>query len=558
MKQKVLNAPLNPRSLEVCKALRENFPVFLGRIDKFGRKIPGLFERSMLAYIHAMQDNYECFCDVCSVEPVTRTIMQQYEGACRGTLRNIEASIQSLFHPNVYNTITYEEALELTERVKTFGRFFVIDLQRILMPYWSYVPKLAEYYGAFRYSFLELVPLICAIPNFRDEFEVVRTEKDHLMAAFEKLMTLLGTVISSTSVKVKTSVTQQPELAVQKIDPLEEPMRQFSAFLECEFDEKAKKVARFETLRKKAEEKITALEVELEKAKEQIEALEKQRAKEMIEERFEQIRTMKAEMSKNDELKRDKFMRDVMGLLRPLTKDKTVHAEGDYIRQLRTMIQGISQNVTSKDIELHMLSDQIEKAKAELPHGSGSDKLVDIARDCGEKLKKLMEETNMVRSKLKIKDDEDLEEAVKDKKDKLKKQKKKIKKLKDKVSDREKSKKKSKEKTVETLTSISTALSALLGDAKAKPPEKMSKLRDAIKDQLKRLEDQGRSKTEKPREQDDEKKTEDSEMREYLVGLCTKLVPGTMREDLEEKTIKEIQAIIDEHLDKQSTSDDAF
>ena len=63
----------------------------------------------------------------------------------------------------------------------------------------------------------------------------------------------------STYEEVKTSVTQQPELAVQKIDPLEEPMRQFSAFLECEFDEKAKKVARFETLRKKAEDKITGL-----------------------------------------------------------------------------------------------------------------------------------------------------------------------------------------------------------------------------------------------------------------------------------------------------------
>ena len=59
----------------------------------------------------------------------------------------------------------------------------------------------------------------------------------------------------STHEEVKTSVTQQTELAVQKIDPLEEPMRQFSAFLECEFDEKAKKVARFETLRKKAEDK---------------------------------------------------------------------------------------------------------------------------------------------------------------------------------------------------------------------------------------------------------------------------------------------------------------
>lgn len=81
-------------------------------------------------------------------------------------------------------------------------------------------------------------------------------------------------------------------------------------------------------------------------------------------------------MSKNDELKRDKFMRDVIGLLKPLTKDKTAPTDGDHIRQLRTMIQGISQSVTSKDIELHMLSDQIEKAKAELPHSSDSDKLV--------------------------------------------------------------------------------------------------------------------------------------------------------------------------------------
>ena len=70
----------------------------------------------------------------------------------------------------------------------------------------------------------------------------------------------------------------------------------------------------------------------------------------MIEERFEQIRTMKAEMSKNDELKRDKFMRDVIGLLKPLTKDKTAPTDGDHISQTA---DNDPRNLSERHVEGH-------------------------------------------------------------------------------------------------------------------------------------------------------------------------------------------------------------
>ena len=545
MKQKVLNAPLNSHSLEVCRVLQESFPIFIASIGKYHSKIPLLYQRSMLAYIHTMQDNFECFCGVCTGDPVTRNIIQQYEGICRSTLRKIEASIQSLFDPKVYSTISSEEALALSESVKTFGRFFVIDLQRIIWPYISFVPKIAEFYGAFRASFLELVPLISAIPNYRDEFEEVEAQVPPLKSAFEKLMALVGTVKTYTTSKVKTSVTQHPELALQKIDPLEEPMRQFSAFLECEFDEKAKRVARFETLRKTAEERITALKVELEQAKERIELLEKEKTKEEIEGRFEQIRSLRDEMSKHDQLKREKFVQELIVQLKPLTGQRSFLAEGDSSKQLRSLVQSVSQKVSAKDVEIQLLKDEIERAKEAFGGCADGETLLDLAKSFNEKSKmkgEASETLEKIRSKMKLKEDDDLLDEVKKMRKKLKEQKKKKKKLKEELSKKKKSKSKLKDEALGVLREIYKKVSDPSDETK--PPKDVSKLKDAIIERM-------------------------DARKDALSSFITKLQKelGLNESENEETAISQIlaklhtnnpEAVVMEEIEMSSSSDDAF
>ena len=55
-------------------------------------------------------------------------------------------------------------------------------------------------------------------------------------------------------------------------------------------------------------------------------------------------------MSKNDELKRDKFMRDVIGLLKPLTKDKTAPTDGDHISETA---DNDPRNLSERHVEGH-------------------------------------------------------------------------------------------------------------------------------------------------------------------------------------------------------------
>ncbi|OHS98463.1 hypothetical protein TRFO_35137 [Tritrichomonas foetus] len=505
LKQRVLSAPLNPKSFEACSAFREEVPLFIQSIHKYHHKIMNLYYKSIFGYFIAMTQNFDYFSSVCFRDPHTRNIMAQYEDSCRDALKKIEITLKSFFDPSRFATITTDESLNVAENIKTLARFFMFDLQRILGPYLTPTNEIASFYSKFKSAFLQLVPMLSAIPSFRDEFEILLSKIEPMKNAFERLVKYIGDTPDAIKIKKKPALTGGPvELIDEDLDPYEEPLEKFSEFLNVKFEKDQNNVQKFAISTQNAIETISNLRSDLERAKKRLNVLEPMNSKEAIIDRFEQIRIFKTEFTKQEEKIRNDFMRNLIYQIKALTKDLELDVNESYPKQIRLIITEISEDLTNKENEISGLKKQIEESNAilsQITQNSDNESLPQtvnkVMKSYRESQKEINDLNNKVKSFLKNEfpkesnskfDSFNIDDSLKFIKENLNEQKKEIDNLKNHVSKLEKSKTAFKKETTDVLEFVYTKLNIMnncinheFNQPKDLASLKLSDLRDNIK-----------------------------------------------------------------------------
>ena len=534
LKQRTLSAPLNLKSFEACRVFKDELPLFIQSIYNFQTKIRRLYYKSIFGYFNIMIQNFDRFAEICKQEPHTRTVFLQYEESCRTSLKNIEATLRSFFEPQRFQSITVNESLETAENIKTLGRFYMFDLQRILSPYILLSPSKSppRFYSQFKAAFEELVPMLSAIPCFRDEYAVLLTKIQPMKDSFDQLYKLIGNNPDAIKLKEKPKLTgEQPPLVIEPVDPIKEPLETLTKELNIHFDDDDDQdnAAKIVKVTQEVKETISSLTTELERVKRRLKILEPLNTKEAIIDRFDQIREFKNEFSKQEEKVRNDFMKNLIFQFKDLAEGVQIDLRESYPSQIRQIVAAISEDQTQKKAEISGLKNQINETKAILSQitNKGNDDLTEInlpslVRESLTSYRSIQKEKTESKSKiLKFLNDtfeskeHDLDFSEFSTEDSLdyiskyiNKQKNEINELKTQLSQQEKSTNDYKKKLIESLENIHSSLEKMLNDdpnsIPGNPPDQLSDLQNQVNTMLSKLE------------------TKRNENREKLVDFFTK------------------------------------
>ena len=367
LKQRALCSPLNLQSFNACISFREQLPLFIEEIYKYSRQIKELYQQSIFNYFSIMITNFNDFASYCYRDPHTRSIINQYQEKCRVSLRKIQSTLQEFFEPHHFLAVTKNTALEISENIKTLGRFFMNDLQRILAPYLNQSHQIKRFYFQFRDAFMEIVPMLSAIPCFRDEFAILLTKIEPVKDALKSLFKFIGEKPEKMKIAKKPSLTGTPvELVEEVIDPLIDPINILSESLQIKFNDEQTNAEKIQIAAKTAQKTINVLKSELEKAQRKLKLLEPLDSKETIIDRFDQIRNFKNEYTKQEEKIRNDFMRNLIYQIKTITNDNEINLKDNFNTQVRKAIDDLKEMMNQKNSEINSLQSQIIHTKSEL------------------------------------------------------------------------------------------------------------------------------------------------------------------------------------------------
>lgn len=508
LKQRALSSPLNPQSFEICIHFRESLSLFIQSLQTFHLKYQKLFHKSIARYYKTMEDSFERFADICEQNPHTRTMFQQYKESCESSLDKIRNSLNSFFSPQIFMQATLDYSTEIAESIKTFGRFYMFDLQRIITPYFAPTKDTPSYLSKFKAAFSALVPMISSIPSFRDQFEVLLTKIDSFEASFTKLENLIGDTPKAIKLKLKPKLTgEQPELFIEPIDPIKESLENLSKELNIEFQSNQTNAEKIKYATIQMKNTISSLQAELDRATQRLKVLEPINSKEAIIDRFEQIRNFKKEFMKQEEKTRNDFMKSVIYQIKDLANAQ-FDVNDSYPKQLRQIISTISTDMKNKQEQIDNLTKEIEQAKlaiVQITHRKETElnqmRLTDLIQDALSSYHSSENERNETQKQicnfvtnhipasnltLNVTSEKGLECISTF----INSQKQTIEELQEKISKQEQSKQSFKKETFDVLTIVHSSLKKLLNRPKDNETLKLPEMRDNIKSMLSELETQ--------------------------------------------------------------------
>lgn len=364
MKQRILCAPLNMKSFEICQKFHDEIPSFIASFTKFQNQINPFYTNSLFDFLDAMKVNFNSFMIACSNDVQGRQIVSQYEASCYESMNEIEKLLQYVLAPAQFKHITVQAALDLAEKIKTLGRFFIHDLQQILTPYMNRSRQIMNFYTHFKVAFLSMVPMLTNIPNFLNQYQIVMKHVDPFKESFEKVYKCIGNTPDVVKLKGKPSVAGgHPEIPEIIIDPMDEPLNLMCDYLKLAETKEQSNLEKVLAINKKTKDMIESQQAEIARIAKRLEILEPLNSKEVILDRFQQIRKIKKEMQERELEERNKFMRSVVFQIKSLTANPTVNIHEDYYKQIRTTIVEISDNILTKEDRIKELENEINTTK---------------------------------------------------------------------------------------------------------------------------------------------------------------------------------------------------
>lgn len=396
IKQRILKASINHSSFEVCDSFREVFPKFVKYIRDFNDNILLVYHDCLIGLLDQLQANYNLYIRTCARDPQMRQAVLPFEEGLVTQLKEIRSRLDKILDEHIFYTA---DPMPLVEKIKTFCRFFEVDLQQrvctCLPPNEVNVsPSLCGFHDAF----ISIVPILTSYPKFLEQLNFAVKAIDPLEKAMSRLSKVIGKTpeYDNDDGLLTHTLTGPIQVKELSIDPVDEAIEHLAATYKVEGATKAELVQNAE---QKSQEMISNLTKQLEQVKNRLAIVEPLNSKDTVKERLLEIRKLRDEMDARAKRAHEDYCRRVAFQLKRIVQP---NVESDNETQVSEAIASLEEMKVRHDqmkIAIESMEKEFDESRKLLKDFSSGSLITTV--DSGEPLVELVQ-----KALKKIKDDD--------------------------------------------------------------------------------------------------------------------------------------------------------